>query len=1104
MRLRLTVYSFLFLGVCIQTSASGYAQRLSISEKNAPLEKVFRDIKEQTGFNFLYSNEMLQGTHPVTFKVSNVSLPEVLSVALHDQPISYKIVDKTIIIGKKAAPAAITETAPPPPLIIQGFILDADGKPLAGATVSLKGSSRGTQTDEKGAFHIEVPDENTVLIVTFIGYESKELRVGTRRELSITLSSNAANNKMNDVVVVGYGTVRKRDLTTAISTLSSGDVMKTPVTTVDQVLQGNAAGVQVVNTTGEPGTAVYIRIRGSSSIKADNQPLLVVDGFTTDAGLSSINPADIKSIEILKDAGATAIYGSRGANGVVLVTTKSGQVGAPRVTYESYYGVQELRRTLPLLNAAQLARLKNDANATAGLAPYTNEPDTVPTNINWQKVMFHRAPQFSNTIALSGGDAKVRYYIAANYLDQQGIIINSSFTRASLRANLDFNISDRLKAGINLNLAQTLKSGIQQGDNGSILRADATNPNSAATLDPTGSFYIDPNTGLPSVSPLANAQLTTQKTKTSDIYTGAFLQWEIIKGLSIRSTGIYNFTPALNTYYFPNSISGNKPSDAYEQSTQPVKWTNTNTLSFIKTIRDHSFTLLAGQEVTGSFSNTFHAENTNFSTDVFTFYSLQSGNGVPVATSSASKYSLLSYFGRATYGYHDRYLFAFTYRADGSSKFGADHKWGYFPAASFAWRVTNESFFRKPGWLDELKLRADYGVNGSDRINPYSSQSLYASEYSAIGGVQQTGYMINQLANPDLKWETTAESDFGADLSVLRGRVLVTADYYIKNTSDLLMDYGLAAASGYTTVTKNVGSVQNKGWEFDLMTRNIISGKFTWTTNFNAGLNRNKVTNLGGPSQISSISNSSANTKFGNVVLIAVGQPLGAFWGYKTNGIFQTQAEVNATPAKMEGSKTQPGFLKYVDMNKDGVLNDNDKVILGYPQPKWFGGMTNNFSYKNFYLSVFITWQQGNSILNTSYTMLLDLTGNNNQLTAALNRWRPANPATGDPGNPSNTIPRAYATGYTAAMSDFYIKDGSYLRLKTLTLAYNIPAKLLSRAKINGIRIYATGTNLLTFTRYNGYDPEVSIMGQNSVGAGMDNGAYPTSKMYTLGLNVRF
>jgi hypothetical protein len=360
------------------------------------------------------------------------------------------------------------------------------------------------------------------------------------------------------------------------------------------------------------------------------------------------------------------------------------------------------------------------------------------------------------------------------------------------------------------------------------------------------------------------------------------------------------------------------------------------------------------------------------------------------------------------------------------------------------------------------------------------------------------------MANIDLLWEKTKEFDLGFDLSLIKNRISISADYYEKTTSDLLLDYALPAASGYTTVAKNIGSVANKGFEFSLTTKNINRRNFTWSTSFNASLNRNKVTDLGGPTEISAISNSSANTKFGNVVLIKVGQPLGVFYGYKTDGIFQSWDEVNGTAAKMEGSKTMPGFLRYVDMNKDGVINDLDKVVLGNPQPDWSGGMTNNFTYKNFDLSVFTVFQQGNKIMNTSLTMLMNMTGDNNQLGKVRDRWRAPDPLTGDPGNPSNTVPRAYK-GYTAAMSDYYIEDGSYLRLKTLTLGYNFKNKSIGATKLPNIRMYASVTNLLTFTSYyGGYDPEVSFLGTNSVGAGMDNGSYPTTKLYLIGLKATF
>ncbi len=397
-----------------------------------------------------------------------------------------------------------------------------------------------------------------------------------------------------------------------------------------------------------------------------------------------------------------------------------------------------------------------------------------------------------------------------------------------------------------------------------------------------------------------------------------------------------------------------------------------------------------------------------------------------------------------------------------------------------------------------------YGVNGSDRISAYSSQALYSTIATAIGGNLGNGYVIGRMANADLKWEKTGEYNAGIDLSIAQGLITFTADYYVKNTTDLLLDYALPAASGYTTVAKNIGSVENKGWELSIATQNINTKNFRWTTSFNASINKNKVTDLGGPTEISAISNSSSNTKFGNVVLIKVGQPLGVFYGYRTAGIFQTQAEVDATTAKLEGSKTLPGFIKYVDTNHDGVINEADKVILGNPQPKWNGGMTNNFSYKNFDLSVFMVFQEGNSIMNTSLTKLLNFTGDDNQLAIIKDRWRAPNPQTGDPGNPSNTLPRAYKA-YTAAMSDFYIEDGSYVRIKTISLAYNLSKRTFKGLKIPNMTLYATATNLFTFTSYyGGYDPEVSIMGKQGVGAGMDNGSYPTSKMYVFGLKANF
>ncbi|WP_300603568.1 TonB-dependent receptor [Niabella sp.] len=980
-----------------------------------------------------------------------------------------------------------------------GTITDDTGAPLSGVNVMVKGSSTGTVSDNNGAFKIKTASKGIpILTFSHSGYQSKE-QLAAGGTLRVVLEK--AIKGEDEIVIIGYGSVKKKDLTTSISTLNEQDIMKTPITSLEQALQGNAAGVHVVNTSAEPGGEISIRVRGGSSIKADNEPLLVVDGFTTDQGLASLNPSDIKSIEVLKDAGATAIYGSRGANGVIMVTTKSGSRGKPVVRFETYYGTQHLRRKLPLLNAAQLATLANEGRVAAGQSPITNQPDTMQTTRDWQSLMFHEAPQLSNTVSVAGGDDRVKYYVSASYLRQSGLIINSNYSRAALRSNIDFNFNKQVSAGVKLNLSQTIKNGIQVGDNGSILRANSTNPTDKGLLDPSGSFYVDPETGDPvSTSPLANAQETTNEKRNFNAQVSGFVQVRFLKNFTFRSNATISPTFRIDNYYFPNSIKGDKVSDGYQQYDGYNKWSNDNSVNYTKLVKKHTITALLGEEATGSFRNNFRARNTDFATDVFLFYNLGGGSGVPSVNSSAEEYQLLSYFGRATYGYDNRYLFSFTYRADGSSKFGANNRWGYFPSASAAWRINNERFMQQQSLFSDLKLRMSYGVNGSDRISAYSSQALYSTRATAIGGVVGIGYMIDRMANEDLRWEKTAEYNAGLDMAFLKSRISITADYYYKKTTDLLLDFALPAASGYTTVAKNVGSVENKGWEFSITSRNII-GKFNWTTTFNASINRNKVLDLGGPEEISAISNSSANTKFGNVILMKVGQPLGVFFGHRTNGIYQTAEEAANGPV-LQGLANMPGFLRYVDQNGDNKITDADKVILGNPQPKWSGGMTNMINYKNVDFTAFIVFQQGNAIMNTGIAKLLNLTGDNNQLAKALDRWRPANPENNDPGNPSNTIPRAYRN-YPAIMSDFYIEDGSYLRLKTISLGYTINNKRISRIKVPNTRIYASVTNLLTFTSYySGYDPEVSIMGKQGIGAGIDNGSYPTSKMYLVGLNM--
>ncbi|HEY4787867.1 MAG TPA: TonB-dependent receptor, partial [Bacteroidales bacterium] len=880
-------------------------------------------------------------------------------------------------------------------------------------------------------------------------------------------------------------------------------------TSAEQALQGNASGVVVISSDGAPGSDVSIRVRGSSSILGDNEPLIVVDGFTSDQGLSSINPGDIQSIEVLKDASATAIYGSRGANGVIMITTKSGQSGKPKVSYQGYYGVQQLWHKLNMLNAPELAILLNDANRTIGKNPSNWSTDTLSNGIDWQDAIFRNAAQQSHSLTLSGGDKRLKYYVSGTYLNQDGIVANSNFQRITLHPRLDVNVTDKLQIGINLNLAQTNKKVVGGGDNGAILRSLLASPSQNNYLDANSGYYVDENGEIVGTSPISTAYLTYDRRKNQTFQGNIYLNWDITKSLTFRSSATISTGNEQDYYYFPNVLAGvSKVSLAQSESNQQYKWLNDNTLTFKKKLQEHSITLMVGQSAEYAFRNSFEANGQNYNTDAFLWYNLGAGSGPATIKSSASDYgSLVSLFGRAMYNYEDKYLLTLSFRTDGSSKFGPNNRWGYFPSGSFAWRISNESFIKNLNIFYDWKIRLGYGLTGSDRIPAYSSEQQYKTYYSAIGGNQSVGYGISVLGNPNLKWETTEQYNLGTDISFFSGRISGSFDVYYKNTYDLLLNYRLPSASGYTTVVKNIGTVENKGLEFNIASQNFTDSKFQWTTSLNFGINKSKVTDLGGVDQIPMVSNAStSNWSVGNVVLLKVGQPLNAFWGYTTDGLFADWAEVNATPAKLEGNNTKPGYIKYIDRNGDGQITDDDKVILGYGDPKWQAGLTNTFTYKNLDLTIFFIGQYGNSILNANKAKFINVNGAGNDYAVVLNRWREPNPETGDPGNESKwaPYPRANANSYAAALSEVYIEDGSYLRLKTVTLGYNLPKRFINRLKISSIKIYATGTNLLTLTKYTGFDPEISTSGNVNIGTGIDNGGYPQSRMYLVGLNVEF
>ena len=1020
----------------------------------------------------------------------------------------------------KAHPPKLFKTIAVADVQLTGKVTTDNGSPLADVNVVVKGTNNGTVTDVNGNFTITVHDQGDTLVFTSVGYGQKEVPVRNQKTISVILSLQ--NRELNEVVVIGYGTTRKSDLTGSVVSIKSEDLRRTQVTSFDQALQGRAAGVQVTQLSGKPGAETSIRIRGTSSINAGNEPLYVIDGMLVSSdgadmstgvtrgprigALSSINPSDIESIEILKDASATAIYGSRGANGVVLITTKRGRSGAGSVNFETYYGFQQISHKVEVLDAAQFANLVNEAKMNANATPIYVNPKNLGKGTDWQDELLRTAPMASYQLSFSGGDEKTKYNISGNYFNQQGIITNSDFKRYSFRANLDRDVSKRLTVGNSITFSRVSSTGVLT-NSGTIVPGVT----SAAMLfnpilpvyDSTvrGGYTYENDRGKTLGNPVAEAKEYSSYSTVSRLIGNVYAKYKILEGLEFRTSfGLDQFTSRGNSFG-PNFLKRTQASrgEASIGDINGLTWLNENTLTFNKKIKeDHAFNILAGYTVQKFNNESLFAYAFDFPDDRTGYHNIAAGLNPQKPSNNESQWSLISYLGRINYTLKNKYLFTLTGRADGSSKFAEGRKYGFFPSGAFAWRVSDEKFMQDVKSISDLKFRVSYGIIGNQNIAPYQSLALVGpySEGVFNGTEIYTGREPLTYVNKDLQWESTRQLDIGADASFFNSRVTVTADYYQKKTHNLLLSSPIPYTSGFTSTLLNIGNILNKGFDFDIRSVNT-TGALKWNTSLNISVNRNQVTNLA--------NNNTDILSSGS--LLRVGQPVGTFYGYIFDGIFQSDEEVSKS-AVMKGqeatssnpaSRARAGDRKYRDLNADGVIDENDRTIIGSAQADFTWGLNNTLTFKNIDLSFFFQGSQGNEMANLNSFDLLNFNGQANVLKeAGLNRWTPT--------NHSNIYPRALSAGSLdqGVFSSAIVEDAFYIRLRNVTLAYNLPQKLTKGAKLNNVRIYASATNLWTKTKYTGYDPEANTYGQNSFMIGYDLGGYPMSKTYILGVNIGF
>lgn len=947
-------------------------------------------------------------------------------------------------------------------ITINGVVKDQQGLPIPGVSVKVKGTNLGASTSNEGAFALKAP-ANATLTFSFIGFKTIEEAVNNRTQINVTLSDD--NNQLNEVVVVGYGTQVKKDLTTAVVAISSKDIENQPITNPLQAIQGKAAGVQVTSQSGKPGAGITVSIRGNTSITASNSPLYVIDGVTS-RDASFINPTDIESMTILKDASAAAIYGSSGANGVVLITTKKGKEGKLSVGFNAFTGFSNLWQTQDVLNKEQYVALLNE------LGGYVT---TGTANTDWQKETFGTGTQNNYQVSLAGGVKGGQYYFSSGYQQDKGVVAPAKLDRYTFNFNGSQSLTKWLK--LTANAALTSGKSIDVSDNagvargGTILSALTTPPNIGIYL-PNGTYAGNPNAGGWE-NPIANAFAAKNATRNMR-FIGAFgAEVKFTEDLSFKSTISTNVNKNYYSYFIdPYSTDyGRTQKGLYRNNrTNDNVWLNENLLTYVKKTGKHDFSATAGYTIQESDWRYSNYEITKF-TDPVTNALLPNGTAVALTPpESRAQWSKQSYLGRVTYAYDGKYLFSSNFRADGSSRFKKGNRFGYFPSVSAGWRISGENFMKDSKTINDLKLRGSWGQVGNDEgIGDYAYMKLY--QINAQGGIS-----LSQPANDNLTWEKTTQTNVGIDLTMFNSRLTFSADAYIKKTTDLLVSVQLPPSSGLGAQALNVGSMQNKGLEFVLSTKNFVKNKFTWNTDLNFSLNRNKVTSLG-------ITTKSLD--FGGIyerdaaVRIVEGRPLGSFYGYVSKGV-----------------DPQTGMIVYADLDGNKTIDANDRTFIGSAQPKFTYGINNSMTFGNFGFSFFFQGVQGNDLFNASRIDLESLNDSKNQSASVLRRWTTVGQVT--------DIPKAVKNSDNTKTSSRFVEDGSYLRLKSATLSYSFGKATLGRLKMSKINVFATGYNLLTITKYSGFDPEVNQYAANGPSMGVDYGTYPQSRTFLFGVNIGF
>lgn len=1046
-------------------------------------------------------------------------------------------------------------------LTVTGKVIDSEGYEVIGGSVTIKGAAGvGTVTDVNGNYSLKVNDASKdVLVFSYVGMTSQEVKVDGRSVIDVTLKADAV--MLEEVVAIGYATVKRKDLTGSVASVNSKELSKVPTSDITQALAGRMAGVQVMQSEGAPGASISIRVRGGISITQSNAPLYIIDGFPSEDGMSTLDPAEIETIDILKDASATAIYGARGANGVVVITTKSGgKEGKATVTFDSYVGFKKVAKKLDVLSTREFALLdyerryysaftaKNSTQedldkAVANFEALYGKYADIDANyanragIDWQDQTLGRTALTQNyRVGVSGGTDKLNYNLAYSYYDEEGAMVYSGNKKHNISFNMNHKLNDRLSITARISYDQMKIYGMGTSEGGDrfnkmqhilqyrpMVGINGTDDLLLGDEDP---LLVD-DTGNVMQNPLLSAAEETKDREYRTFQANGGFTLKLIKGLSFRNTtGMRYQTRRNDTFYGDKSITAKRSSiNGSIQNIENSSFQTSNVLNYNWAGKGHDITAMLGQEYVNRWNRSFSAAAANFPNDDIGLGDLSLG--LPTAVSSSENYDdkLLSFFARFNYGFKDKYLFTASFRADGSSKFGKNNKWGYFPAFSAAWRLGEEEFIKNLNIFSDLKVRLGYGMAGNNRIDSYVSLPMLTSVTYPNGDSTQPGYVSKQIPNPNLKWEANKTFNFGLDFGFFNQRLTISPEFYINRSSNLLLNAKLPTSSGYDSMVINAGETENKGIDLTINSTNIMTKDFTWNTAVTLSHNKNSVKKLTGEDvQLWEAS-------FGynqNTHIIGVNQPLGQMYGYVTDGLYQvsdfdydeatkTYTLKDGVPYSGKKTDVKPGMWKFknVDGSEDNKITENDKTVIGNAYPKFYGGINNTFTYKDFDLSIFLTYSFGNDVFNaTKLTNTKTALQNKNVLDIAnsSNRWVVVNKKgelITDPQEMADINKgKTVAAVYDNEIGDTYIhswavEDGSYLKLSNITLGYTFPRKMLSKIGISKLRLYATGSNLLTWTKYTGFDPEVSTMG-SGLTPGVDFGAYPKSRSFVFGINLAF